>query len=76
MSLLLILAFIVLAVIGQAINVTIAMQVDPYSETASLAVFFTLLLVLLYLAWKLAVRFTAPAAERHQVKQPPARRAA
>jgi len=60
MSLILMLTFIVLMVIGQAINVTIAMQVDRYSETASLGVFFVLLLGFCYLAWKLAVRLTEP----------------
>ena len=72
----LILTFAVLMIIGQAINVMIAMQVDPYSETASLAVFFLLLAGFIVLAWKLAVRLTAPAGERRQVKQQPARHAA
>ena len=58
----LIVAFAVLMVIAQAINVTIALTVDQYSETASLAVFFVLLIAGVLLAWKLAVRFTEPAA--------------
>jgi membrane protein implicated in regulation of membrane protease activity len=66
----LILTFAVLMIIGQAINVVIAMQVDPHSETASLAIFFVLLAVFIVLAWKLAVRLTAPANERRQVEHP------
>jgi hypothetical protein len=72
----LLLTFIVLAVIGQAINVMIATQVDAYSEAASLAVFFALLVVVFYIAWKLAIRLTATAEERQPAKRQPARRAA
>jgi hypothetical protein len=72
----LLLTFAALAIIGQAINVMIAMQIDPYSEAASLAAFFVLLLSFFYLAWKLAVRFTAPAGERRHVRQEPVRRSA
>jgi hypothetical protein len=65
----LLLTFAVLAVIGQAINVMIAMQVDPYSETASLAVFFALLVTVFYAAWKLAVWLTGPAGPAPQPKR-------
>jgi membrane protein implicated in regulation of membrane protease activity len=59
----LIAVFAVLMVIGQAINVAIAMQVDNYSDTAGLAVFFALLVVAIIVAWKLAVRLTEPRAK-------------
>jgi hypothetical protein len=72
----LILVFAVLAVIGQAVNVTIAMQIDPYSETASLAVFFILLVTFFWLAWKLAWWLTEPRAERRPLRHQQAGRGA
>jgi membrane protein implicated in regulation of membrane protease activity len=69
MSLILMLTFVVLVVIGQAINVTIAMQIDRYSEGASLLVFFVLLIVAIIVAWKLALRLTEPKDDREQTKE-------
>ena len=61
--------FIVLVAIGQAINVVIAMQVEQFSEPASLAVFFALLVLAIVAAWKLAVRLTEPRDESEPVRQ-------
>jgi membrane protein implicated in regulation of membrane protease activity len=69
MSLILMLTFVVLVVIGQAINVAIAMQIDRYSEGASLLVFFVLLVVAIVVAWKLALRLTEPKDDREQTKE-------
>jgi membrane protein implicated in regulation of membrane protease activity len=69
MSLILMLTFVVLVVIGQAINVAIAMQIDRYSEGASLVVFFVLLVVAIIVAWKLALRLTEPKDDREQTKE-------
>jgi hypothetical protein len=68
----LLLVFIALAVVGQAVNVMIAMQLDRYSEAASLAVFFALLVTVFWTAWKLALRLTEPG-ERRQLQHRPAR---
>lgn len=59
----LIAVFAVLMVIGQAINAAISMQVDNYSEAAGLPVFFVLLVAVIIVAWKLAVRLTEPRGE-------------
>jgi membrane protein implicated in regulation of membrane protease activity len=69
MSLILMLTFVVLVVIGQAINVAIAMQIDRYSEGASLLVFFLLLVVAIIVAWKLALRLTEPKEDREQTEE-------
>jgi len=44
--------------LAREFNVAIALLVERFSETASLAVFFALLLVVIVGAWKLAVRLT------------------
>jgi hypothetical protein len=54
-------SFVGLLVIGEGINVAIALLVERFSEAASLAVFFGLLLVMIVTAWNLAVRLTEPA---------------
>jgi hypothetical protein len=54
-------SFVVLLVIGEGVNVAIALVVERFSEAASLAVFFALLLVVIVAAWNLAVRLTQPA---------------
>jgi hypothetical protein len=53
-------SFVVLLVIGEGVNVAIALLVERFSETASLAVFFALLLVVIVTAWKLAVHLAGP----------------
>jgi membrane protein implicated in regulation of membrane protease activity len=65
----LIAVFAVLVVIGQAINAAISMQVDNYSETAGLPVFFVLLVAVIIVAWKLAVRLTEPRGEGERAKE-------
>jgi len=61
LSMVLIASFVVLLVIGEGVGVAIALLVERFSEGASLAVFFALLLVAIVAAWKLAVRLTQPA---------------
>lgn len=53
-------SFVALLVFGEGINVAIALLVERFSEAASLAVFFGLLVVVIVAAWNLAVRLTEP----------------
>ena len=62
----LIASFVALLVIGEGVGVAIALLVERFSEAASLAVFFALLLVAIVAAWKLAVRLTQPARLHHR----------
>jgi membrane protein implicated in regulation of membrane protease activity len=68
-SMSLIAVFAVLMVIGQAVNVIIAMQVERFSEPLSLVVFFVLLVLAIIVAWKLALRLTEPRDTREQTNQ-------
>jgi hypothetical protein len=60
MSMILIGSFVGLLIIGEGVNVAIALLVERFSEAASLAVFFGLLLVMIIAAWNVAVRLTEP----------------
>lgn len=53
-------SFVGLLLVGEGINVAIALLVEHFSEAASLAVFFVLLVVVIVTAWHLAVRLTEP----------------
>jgi membrane protein implicated in regulation of membrane protease activity len=68
-SMSLIAVFAVLMVIGQTMNVIIAMQVERFSEPISLVVFFVLLVVAIVVAWKLALRLTEPRDTREQTNE-------
>ena len=61
--------FIVLMMIGQTMNVIIAMQVERFSEPLSLGVFFVLLMLFIVVAWKLALRLTEPKDTREQTNE-------
>ena len=65
----LIAVFAVLMVIGQTMNVLIAMQVERFSEPLSLGVFFVLLMLFIVVAWKLALRLTEPRDTREQTNE-------
>lgn len=56
----LLVAFLVIAVIGQGINVGIALFVEQYSAFLSTLLFFVLLVVVFLSSWILAVRVTEP----------------
>lgn len=57
---LLLVAFVVLSVVGQAINFAIAIQIERFSEIAGVIVFFALLVTVFVVAWHVAVRITEP----------------
>ena len=67
----LILTFVALAVIGQAANLAISIAIENHvAAVASVPVFFALLIATFWVAWRLALWLTQPAApavdERHQ----------
>ena len=63
-------AFLVLAVLGQALNMFIAIQVErTVSEAAGVMAFFALLILVFIGAWKIAVRLTEPAAQARRMER-------
>lgn len=61
----LLLTFLVLAIVGQAANMFVAIQVEHrVSEAAGVVVFFALLVIVFIAAWKLAVTLTEPRGQR------------
>jgi hypothetical protein len=63
---LLLATFLGIVIVGQAANVMIAMAVEQYSETISLALFFVMFAGVIYGAWQLAVRITDRQANRQE----------
>lgn len=61
---LLLATFLGIVIVGEAVNVMIAMAVEQFSETIGLALFFVLFAGVIYGAWKLAVRITDRQADR------------
>ena len=59
--------FLGLVIVGQAANVLIAMGVEQFSETVSLALFFAMYAGVFYLAWQLALRIVEGRAKRERV---------
>jgi len=57
-------SFLALLVIGEGMNVGIALLVERFSEAASLTVFFALLVLVIVTAWHIAVRLTDPGGMR------------
>jgi hypothetical protein len=55
---LLLATFLGIVIVGEAANVMIAMAVEQFSETISLALFFVLFAGVIYGAWRIAVRIT------------------
>ena len=55
---LLLATFLGVVVVGQAANVLVAMAVEQFSETISLALFFAIFAAVFYVAWQIAVRVT------------------
>jgi hypothetical protein len=60
-----ILVYVVLVLIGDAIAVGISSMVERFSESASLLVFFALFMLVFWAGWIAAVRIT----ERYIVRQ-------
>jgi hypothetical protein len=70
MALPLLVTFLVLAVIGQALNFFISIQIEQHVfEAAGVLSFFVLLPVVFITAWKIAVRLTEPADSRPALDQ-------
>jgi hypothetical protein len=68
----LLLTFLVMAILGQALNMFLAIQVERHvSEAAGVIVFFALLVIVFIVAWKLAVRLTEAAAPGRRAAQHP-----
>ena len=60
------LVFVALVIVGDAIAVGIAYQLEQLSSTVSLMTFFALYVLVFYVAWRLAVFLV----ERYLVKEP------
>jgi hypothetical protein len=60
-----ILVYVVIVLIGNAAAVVIAGEVERFSQSASLMVFFVLFALIFWVGWILAVRIT----ERYLVKE-------
>jgi|Tabmets5t2r1_1033131.scaffolds.fasta_scaffold781728_1 hypothetical protein len=54
----LLLTFAAIVVVGQLVNVAIALTVEQFSESASVLVFLSLFAVVMIGAWLLAIRLT------------------
>jgi uncharacterized membrane protein YraQ (UPF0718 family) len=68
----LILTFVALALIGQAANLAISIGVEnAISPTASVPVFFVLMLTTFWLSWRLALWLTQPAADAMRSRREP-----
>ena len=57
---LLLLAFIVAAVIGQAVNVWVCIIVDRFAPQFSFMVFFVLYMTVFWVGWRIAIYVTEP----------------
>ena len=66
----LLLTFAAIFLVGQATNVGIALVVEKFSDSASLAVFFALFALVVVAGWQVAVRLTdrlfGPASHEHR----------
>jgi len=69
-KMILLLTFAAIFLVGQATNVGIALVVEKFSESASLAVFFALFALVVVAGWQVAVRLTdrlfGPASHEHR----------
>jgi hypothetical protein len=52
--------YLVIAAIGQALNVALAVQMEKYAPGVALALFFILFVLIFIAGWILAVRLTEP----------------
>jgi hypothetical protein len=57
---LLLLVFLVIAVVGQAINIAICVGIDSFAPQFSFMAFFAMYLTVFWLAWNVSVRLTEP----------------
>src|SRR5262245_60598216 len=58
LTMILLLTFATIFVVGQAMNVGLALIVERFSDSVSLALFFGLFAVVVVAGWQLAVRLT------------------
>jgi hypothetical protein len=63
-------AFIISVVVGDLVAVAIAAIIEQFSETVSLLAFLAMLLVVIPIAWRVAMRVTEPKIPEPKIPEP------
>jgi hypothetical protein len=65
--------YVVLVLVGDLVAVVLCLWIERYWPTASLAIFLAFYFIILWVAWKLAVRLSEPKASMALKAAPPNR---